>query len=31
VLHKIIGLDAEGIHKKALELLAQNNLNPKSR
>ncbi len=30
VLHKIHGLDAEGIHKKSVELLSQNHLNPKS-
>jgi 1-deoxy-D-xylulose-5-phosphate synthase len=31
VLHKILGMDAEGIQKKALELMNQLNLNPKSR
>jgi 1-deoxy-D-xylulose-5-phosphate synthase len=31
VLHKILGMDAEGIQKKAVELMAQLNLNPKSR
>ena len=30
VLHKIHGLDAEGIQKKAIGLLSQNHLNPKS-
>jgi 1-deoxy-D-xylulose-5-phosphate synthase len=27
-LHKILGLDQDGIHKKAVELLAQSNLGP---
>ena len=30
VLHKILGMDAEGIQKKAVELMGQVNLNPKS-
>ncbi|MEO7425879.1 MAG: 1-deoxy-D-xylulose-5-phosphate synthase, partial [Fibrobacteria bacterium] len=30
VLHKILGMDAEGIQKAALELMGENNLNPKS-
>jgi 1-deoxy-D-xylulose-5-phosphate synthase len=30
VLHKILGLDAEGIQKKALELMGELNLNSKS-
>jgi 1-deoxy-D-xylulose-5-phosphate synthase len=31
VLHKILGMDADGIHKKALEMLGQTSLQPKSR
>lgn len=31
VLHKILGMDAEGIHKKALEMLGQTSLQPKTR
>ncbi len=31
VLHKILGMDAEGIQKKALEMLGQTQLNPKTR
>jgi 1-deoxy-D-xylulose-5-phosphate synthase len=30
VLHKILGMDAEGIQKKAVELMGEINLNPKS-
>ncbi|MDQ3003478.1 MAG: 1-deoxy-D-xylulose-5-phosphate synthase, partial [Fibrobacterota bacterium] len=30
VLHKILGMDAEGIQKKAVNLMGQVNLNPKS-
>jgi 1-deoxy-D-xylulose-5-phosphate synthase len=31
VLHKILGMDAEGIQKKALEMLGQTSLQPKTR
>ncbi|MBW8887377.1 MAG: 1-deoxy-D-xylulose-5-phosphate synthase [Fibrobacteres bacterium] len=31
VLHKILGMDADGIHKKALEMLGQTSLQPKTR
>jgi 1-deoxy-D-xylulose-5-phosphate synthase len=31
VLHKILGMDAEGIQKKALEMLGQTQFNPKTR